>query len=378
MRFLFIFFMLISCASREAAPRKQKDLLKDCLYREVGNWEDTSHNFGCISKIHHSVSSLLKQGNSPQALKLSRMGLVQYPFDDRIKNQFKETLEIYKSVTLKLTDCTAVHERVKFLRLISPDTPFDVDACPVPLETNRVVIDDITLLRGPRKLEIREFQNISGTLKYMVQKNTEDNFDHILYKGLESVDIIHRSVKFDVPDATDENNFSLKVETKILMDQKIDETCIELAREYNFPEGKPVSCGIQKLTNLLLGKKDFDNLSVLHETKSLIHGFIPTNSIFVVEFIYEGRKKNFYYFDNAFDDDKYPRFDATTPILEGTKTKQGYSYVFKNLTTAHVEGLKRINFTFNRLLTFKMYSKSIKENKPVFEIWADVVKENTK
>lgn len=377
MRFLWMLILVVACSAHEKKTVKKPDLLKECLYKEVGDWEDTSHNFDCISKIHHSVDSLLRQGNSPQALRLSRMGMVQYPFDDRIKNQFQKSVDVYKAVTLKLTDCAQVKERILFLRSVSPDSEFKVEACPVPPSTNRVVIDDITFLRANKKLEIQEFQNISGELKYVVKKNTEDNFDNILYKGLESVDIIHQSTSFDVSEATDENNFTLKVETKILMDQKIDETCKELSVTYNYSEGKAFPCGVKTQHNLFLGKLDFDNLTKLHENKSLIHGFIPTNSIFVVEFHYPTTKKTYYYFDNAFDDDHYSKLDEATPTLEGTKKKHGYTYRFHHLNAAHVEGLKGITFTFNRLLTFKVYSQAVKEKKEIIDIWQQVVKENS-
>lgn len=377
MRFFCLLLLLAACSSHEKKTVKKPDLLKECLFKEVGDWEDTSHNFDCISKIHHSVDSLLKQGNSPQALRLSRMGMVQYPFDDRIKNQFQKSVEIYKAVTLKLNDCAQVKERILFLRSVSPDSEFKVENCPVDPNTNRVVVDDITYLRGPKKLEVQEFQNISGELKYVVKKNTEDNFDNILYKGLESVDVIHQSVKFDVSEATDENNFTLKVETKVLMDQKIDETCQELSVIYNYSEGQAFSCGVKTKHQLYLGKLDYENLSKLHELKSLIHGFIPTNSIFMVEFHYPQTKKTFYYFDNAFDDDKYQGLDDSTPKLEGVKKPKGYTYRFHHLKAFDVEGLKAITFTFNRLLTFKVYSAAVKEKKEIVNIWRDVVKQNS-
>lgn len=377
MRFLVMLLLVVACSTHEKKTVKKPDLLKECLFKEVGDWEDTSHNFDCISKIHHSVDSLLRQGNSPQALRLSRMGMVQYPFDDRIKNQFQKSVDIYKAVTLKLTDCAQVKERILFLRSVSPDAEFQVEACPVPPSTDRVVIDDITYLRAAKQLEVQEFKNISGELKYVVKKNTEDNFDNILYKGLESVDVIHKSVSFDVSEATDENDFTLKVETKILMDQKIDETCQELSQVYQYPEGKAFPCGVKTKHLLKLGKLDFDNLTKLHEDKALMYGFIPTNSIFVVEFHYAHTKKTFYYFDNAFDEDKYPRLDEATPVLEGEKKKNGYTYRFHHLTSSDVEGLKQITLTFNRLLTFQVYSQAVKEKKEILHIWQDVVKQHS-
>jgi hypothetical protein len=377
MRFLLILFLVAACASPKPLTVKKSDLLKDCLHKDVGDWEDTSHNFECISKIHHSVDSLLRQGNSPQALRLSRMGMVQYPFDDRIKNQFQKTVDVFKAVTLKLTDCAPIKERIKFLRSVSPDTDFQVENCPVPAETDRVVIDDITYLRANKKLEMQEFKNISGMLKYAVKKNTENNFDNILYKGLESVDVVHRSISFNASEATDENDFSLKVETEILIAQKVDETCKELSLIYNYEDGKAMSCGVNSKHNLLLGKTDYDILKALHDNKALIYGFIPTNSIFVAEFHYANKKKTYYYYDSIYDDDKYPKFDDQTPPLEGIKKKNGYTYVFHNLNSEHAEGLLAITFTFNRLLTFEVYSQAVKEKKEMVEIWQRVVKENS-
>jgi hypothetical protein len=377
MRFLAMLLLVVACSTHEKKTVKKPDLLKECLFKEVGDWEDTSHNFDCISKIHHSVDSLLRQGNSPQALRLSRMGMVQYPFDDRIKNQFQKVADVYKAVTLKLSDCDQVKERILFLRSVSPDSEFQHETCPVPSSTNRIAIDDITYLRAAKKIEVQEFKNISGELKYVVKKNTEDNFDNILYKGLESVDVIHKSVSFDVSDATDENNFTLKVETKVLMDQKIDETCQELSVAYHYPEGYAFPCGVKTKHQLFLGKLDFENLSKLHAEKSLMYGFIPTNSIFVVEFHYAQNKKTFYYFDNAFDEDKYPGLDAETPVLEGIKKKNGYTYRFHHLKSTDVEGLKQITFSFNRLLTFEVYSQAVKDKKEILSLWQEVVKKHT-
>lgn len=378
MRLLITLLLMVACSAHEKKTVKKPDLLKECLFKEVGDWEDTSHNFDCISKIHHSVDSLLHQGNSPQALRLSRMGMVQYPFDDRIKNQFQKTVDIYKAVTLKLANCSQVKERILFLRSVSPDSEFEVEACPISPSSDRTVIDDITYLKAAKQLEMQEFRNISGELKYVVRKNTEDNFDNILYKGLESVDVIHQSVSFDVSEATDENDFTLKVETKVLMDQKIDETCRELSQTYQYSEGKDFLCGVKTKHRLKLGKLDFDNLTQLHEAKSLIYGFIPTNSIFMVEFHYAHSKKKFYYFDNAIDGDEYSRLDEATPVLEGEKKKNGYTYRFHHLNTLDVEGLKHITLTFNRLLTFQVYSQAVKEKKPILDIWQDVVKQHSR
>lgn len=377
MRFLLILFLVVSCSSPKKQTAKKPNLLKDCLHKEVGDWEDTSHNFDCISKIHHSVDSLLRQGNSPQALRLSRMGMIQYPFDDRIKNQFQKSVDVYKAVTLKMSDCAPIKERIKFLRSVSPDTDFQVENCPVPPDTDRVVVDDITYLRANKKLEMQEFMNISGMLKYAVKKNTENNFDNILYKGLESVDVVHRSVSFNVSEATDENDFSLKVETEIFIAQKVDQTCQELSLIYNYEEGKAISCGVNAKHDLLLGKTDYEILKKLHDNKSLIYGFIPTNSVFVAEFHYTDKIKTYYYFDSIYDDDKYPKFDDQTPPLEGMKKKNGYSYDFQNLNASHVEGLKAITFTFNRLLTFEVYSQAVKEKKEMIDIWRRVVSENS-
>ena len=230
-----------------------KKIKNKCFDLKKDKWQEEVIRHECIQDIITESESQLIQGNSAEALRVSKVGMEHYGFHGGIKESYKKAQKVYVSATKLLAksenvNCAEINERVGFLKSISPDIDMKISKCKKSLTKVKKHVDIFKLVTPKENKEFthKAYKTISSMILYQVNKNNQDNFNSLIIKGVkfwEGLNFYSTAISFPPNTQAKGGRVDLEVKAKTSFVEDMDSKyCSDIQKNYAFSNGTGLEC----------------------------------------------------------------------------------------------------------------------------------------